>query len=103
MWGKSNDARNLLIWPMPYDYWRWPLFDDSENEEVEVVGPAIHYDVSCRIENAPTNQCEQANLVWYYDDSNMVKLGLEQVNKVLCVVMGREEKDRTRTIALASF
>jgi len=40
------------------------------------------------------------DLVWYYDDSNMVKLGQELVDGKLSIVMGREEKDKTRTIAI---
>src|SRR5262245_35081899 len=33
----------------------------------------------------------------------MVKLGLEQVDKEICLVMGREEADRTRTVAKITF
>jgi regulation of enolase protein 1 (concanavalin A-like superfamily) len=38
------------------------------------------------------------DLVWYYDDSHMVKIGEELVDGKLSVVMGREENDKTRTI-----
>jgi regulation of enolase protein 1 (concanavalin A-like superfamily) len=47
----------------------------------------------------PVHQYQQANLAWYFDDSNMVKLGLELVDGQPCIVMGREEADKTRTLA----
>ena len=80
MWGGANNARNVLIHPAP----------DPAKQPVEV---------SVTVSNRPTEQYEQMDLVWYYNDSNMVKIGLEQVDKVLCFVMGREEGDKTRTIA----
>src|SRR6266576_1596833 len=81
MWGPQNNARNVLI----------RLAPDITKDEIEV---------SASVENKPTNQYEQVDLVWYYDDSNMVKLGQELVDGKLSVVMGREEKDKTRTIAI---
>lgn len=81
MWGPPNNAKNVLVREAP----------DPGSDLIEV---------SVKVENKPTEQYEQVDLVWYYNDSNMVKLGLEQVDKKLCVVMGREENDRTRTIAL---
>ena len=81
MWGPANDARNLLLRPAP----------DTGLGEIEV---------SLNVSNQPTAQYEQVDLVWYYDDSHMVKLGQELVDGRLCIVMGREEKDRTRTIAI---
>ena len=81
MWGPQNNARNVLIRPAP----------DIVREEIEV---------SVSLENKPTNQYEQVDLVWYYDDSNMVKLGQELVDGKLSVVMGREENDKTRTVAI---
>ena len=81
MWGPQNDARNLLVRPAP----------DTTTHEIEV-------DVT--FENRPTNQYEQVDLVWYYDDSNMVKLGEELVDGKLSIVMGREEGDKTRTLAI---
>lgn len=80
MWGGANNARNVLIHPAP----------DPAKQPVEV---------SVTVSNRPTSQYEQVDLVWYYDDSNMIKIGLEQVDKVLCLVVGREEGDKTRTIA----
>lgn len=80
LWGGANNVRNVLIRPAP----------DAATADVIV-------EVS--ITNQPTHQYEQANLAWYYDDSHMVKLGLELVDGQVCVVMGREEKDRTRTLA----
>ncbi len=79
MWGPQNNARNVLVRPAP---------------KAEEVG------VSVQIENHPTNQYEQVDLVWYYNDSNMVKLGLELVDGKLSIVMGREENDKCRTIAI---
>jgi regulation of enolase protein 1 (concanavalin A-like superfamily) len=81
MWGPSNDARNVLVRPAP----------DATNREIEF---------SVKVQNQPSNQYEQVDLVWYYDDSNMVKLGQELVDGKLSVVMGREEMDKTRTVAL---
>jgi regulation of enolase protein 1 (concanavalin A-like superfamily) len=80
MWGGSNNAKNVLVRDLP-----------SVPEE----GLTIAVTVS----NKPTSQYEQTNLVWYYDDSNMVKIGLELVDGDVCMVMGREEMDKTRTIA----
>src|SRR5437879_2322659 len=81
MWGPQNNARNVLIRPAP----------DITKDEIEV---------SVSVENKPTNQYEQVDLVWYYDDSNMVKLGEELVDGKLSIVMGREENDKTRTVAI---
>jgi regulation of enolase protein 1 (concanavalin A-like superfamily) len=81
MWGPANDARNVLVRPAP----------GTANEGIEV---------SVNVENRPTLQYEQADLVWYFDDGHMVKLGQELVDGNLRIVMGREEKDKTRTIAI---
>ena len=81
MWGPQNDARNLLVRPAP-----------------AVTNGAL--EVSVKVENQPTNQYEQVDLVWYYDDSDMVKLGEELVDGKLSVVMGREEHDQTKTLAI---
>lgn len=81
MWGPQNNARNLLV-----------------RSALETTNSALEISVS--VENKPSNQYEQVDLVWYYDDSNMVKLGEELVDGKLSVVMGREEKDKTRTIAI---
>lgn len=81
MWGGSNNAKNVLVRPAP----------DAAGGTIEA---------SVQVENRPTEQYEQVNLVWYYDDSHMVKLGQELVDGQLSIVMGREEKDRARTIAI---
>ena len=81
MWGPENSARNLLVRSAP----------DTSGSAIEI---------SVNVENKPTNQYEQVDLVWYYDDSNMVKIGQELVDGKLSVVMGREEKDKTRTVAI---
>ena len=81
MWGPANDARNVLLRPAP----------DATTDEIEV---------SVNVASTPTGQYEQADLVWYFDDSHMVKIGRELVDGKLSIVMGREENDRTRTIAI---
>ena len=81
MWGPANNARNVLVRPIPAP-------TDSPVE------------ISVTLSNAPTAQWEQANLVWFYDDSNMVKLGQELVTGRFSIVMGREENDRARTVAI---
>jgi len=80
MWGPANNAANVLVRPVP----------DPATQPLEI---------SVTVSNKPTEQYEQIDLVWYYDDSHQIKIGQEQVDKVLCLVMGREEKDRTRTLA----
>ena len=79
MWGPQNTGKNIL----------WREAPDVSAREVEI---------SVTVSNRPTAQYEQVDLVWYYNDSNMVKIGLELVNGQLSIVMGREENDRTRTI-----
>ena len=81
MWGGANNAKNVLVRPIPTS-----------------AGPAVS--VAVTVENRPTAQYEQVDLVWYYDDSHMVKIGQELVDGQLSIVMGREEKDRTRTIVI---
>lgn len=81
MWGPANDARNLLVRSAP----------DASRNEIEI---------SVNVENHPTGQYEQVELVWYYDDSHMVKIGRELVDGKLSIVMGREENDKTRTLAI---
>ncbi len=81
MWGGANNARNVLVRSIP----------TSGETPVEI---------AVTLSNAPTGQWEQANLVWFYDDSNMVKLGQELVTGRYSIVMGREEGDRARTVAI---
>lgn len=81
MWGPPNNAKNVLVRSVPD-----PVAGDLE--------------ISASITNQPTAQYEQVDLVWYYDDSHMVKLGQELVDGKLSIVMGREEADKTRTIAI---
>ena len=80
-WGPPNNAKNVLVRPV------------SDPEKVPV-------EITAAISSRPTAQYEQVDLVWYYDDSNMVKLGQELVDGKLSIVMGREQDDRTRTIAI---
>ncbi len=81
MWGGSNDAKNVFVRPVP-----------------DPAGGPV--DIRVHIENSPTEQYEQVDLVWYYADSHQVKIGQELVDGKLSIVMGREENDRTRTIAI---
>ena len=57
-------------------------------------------EITAAVENKPTGQWEQVDLCWYYDDGHMVKLGQELVDGQLSVVMGREQADRTQTVAI---
>lgn len=79
MWGGANDARNVLVRALP----------DAQGAPLRI---------EATLSNVPTSQYEQVDLVWYYDDGHMVKIGIELVHKQLSVVMGREENDKTRTI-----
>ncbi len=81
MWGPANNARNTFVRPVP---------DPA-------AGPV---EVSVQVENRPTEQYEQVDLVWYYADSHQVKIGQELVDGKLTIVMGREENDQTRTLAI---
>ena len=81
MWGSGNNAKNVLVRSVP----------DPAQGELEI---------SVNITNRPTEQYEQVDMAWYYDDSHMVKLGQELVDGKLSIVMGREEADKTRTIAI---
>jgi regulation of enolase protein 1 (concanavalin A-like superfamily) len=81
MWGGANNARNVLVHAVPA----------PTDAPVEI---------SITVSNRPTARWEQANLVWYYDGGHMVKLGQELVSGRLTVVMGREEADRARTVAI---
>jgi regulation of enolase protein 1 (concanavalin A-like superfamily) len=81
MWGPANNAKNIMVRSVP----------DFADEGLVI---------TVKVQNRPTEQYEQVNLVWYYDDGHMVKLGQEQVDGELTIVMGREENDRARTIAI---
>jgi regulation of enolase protein 1 (concanavalin A-like superfamily) len=81
MWGPANNAKNVLVRPAP----------DTAKAAIAV---------AVTVENQPAEQYEQADLVWYYDDGHMVKLGQELVDGKLSIVMGREEGDRARTVAI---
>nr|AUN37004.1 hypothetical protein [uncultured bacterium] len=80
MWGPDNDGKNVLVRTLP-----------AAKDGALAIGVDV--------ENVPTEEYEQVDLVWYYDDSHMVKLGLELVHEVLCIVMGREEGDKPDTVA----
>lgn len=80
MWGPANDAKNVLTRLLP-----------DTTKETEILAT---------VENHPTEQYEQVDLVWFYSDSHMVKIGLELVDGKLSIVMGREEGDRTRTMSI---
>lgn len=82
MWGPANDAKNVLLIPA-----RPPTGQQT-------------LEITATVENVPTEQYEQVDLVWYYADSHMVKIGQELVDGKLTVVMGREEGDHTRTMSI---
>lgn len=82
MWGPANDAKNLLMRRPP------------ENP------PGRALEVTASVWNHPTNQYEQVDLTWYFDDGNMVKVDQELVDGKLSVVMGREQGDHARTISI---
>jgi len=84
MWGPANNAKNVLLRPVPEAM--------QKNAEVSV-----------QVAHKPQNRWEQANLVWYYSDGAMVKLGLEIENGRTNIVMGREEGDKTKTIAIIPY
>jgi hypothetical protein len=84
MWGNANDAKNVLLRAVP----------EAWHESVEI---------SVQMEQHPKKRWEQTNLVWYYSDSTMVKLGLEIEHGRTNVVMGREVDDRTQTIAIIPY
>lgn len=81
MWGGANNAKNILVRDVPAS---------SSNK----------WTIAATFYNQPTEQYEQVDLVWYYNDSYQVKIGQELVDGQLSIVMGREEKDRTKTIAI---
>jgi len=82
MWGGQNDAKNVLLIPLAKDRHEF-------GTDVQVI-----------LANSPTRRWEQVDLVWYFRDSHMVKIGLELEHGKNSVVMGREEGDRTRTIKI---
>ncbi len=81
MWGPENSGKNVLVRSLP------PLQQRTVT-------------VSMIVENKPSHQYEQTDLVCYFDDSHMVKIGEELVDRQLSIVMGREENDKTRTIKI---
>jgi len=80
MWGPENSGKNVLVRSLPQS--EHPL------------------EITVQVEHKPTEQYEQVDLVAYYSDSHMVKIGEELVDGKLSIVMGREENDRARTIAI---
>ncbi len=82
MWGRRNNAKNIVLIPVAGGL------------------PESGTDVQVTFANSPTRRWEQVDLVWYYRDSHMVKIGLELEHGKNSVIMGREENDRTRTIKI---
>ncbi|MDB6133163.1 MAG: hypothetical protein JWM59_1406 [Verrucomicrobiales bacterium] len=81
MWGPANNGKNVLVRPVS------PLAAGS-------------LEITATVKNQPTGQYEQTDLVWYFNDSHMVKIGQEMVDGKLSVVMGREKRDQTRTMGI---
>lgn len=84
MWSKTSDAKNVLLRKLP------------EGWESGV-------DITCELWHSPKKRWEQANLVWYFDASHMVKLGLEIEHGVANIVMGRKEKNQRKTLAIIPY
>jgi len=84
MWGGDNSAKNVLLHPAP----------EAWQDSIEV---------SVQMEQHPKKLWEQTNLVWYYSDSKMVKIGMEIKHGRTNIVMGREIDDRTQTIAIIPY
>src|SRR5687767_8449284 len=80
MWGPENSGKNVLVRELP-----------KTTQPLEI---------SMTVEHKPTEQYEQVDLVAYYSDGHQVKIGEELVDGKLSIVMGREENDRARTIAI---
>src|SRR5687768_9350598 len=60
MWGPENNGKNVLVRELP-----------KSGQPIEM---------SVTVEHNPTEQYEQVDLVAYYDDSHMVKIGEELVD-----------------------
>ncbi|TWU41110.1 beta-xylosidase family glycoside hydrolase [Novipirellula artificiosorum] len=84
MWGGANDAKNVLLRRVP----------DGWDDAVQVCAELSH---------KPEKRWEQADLVWYYSDRAMVKIGLEIEHGETNIVMGREERDKTKTLAIIPY
>lgn len=84
MWSKISDAKNVLLRKLPAN-WESGI------------------DISCQLWHSPKKRWEQANLVWYFDDGHMIKLGLEIENGVANVIMGRKENNQGKTLAIIPY
>ncbi len=84
MWSKTGDAKNVLLRKLPAD-WKSGV------------------NVTCELWHSPKKRWEQANLVWYFDDGHMVKLGLEIEHGVPNIVMGRKERNQGKTLAIIPY
>jgi regulation of enolase protein 1 (concanavalin A-like superfamily) len=78
LFGGGNDAKNVLIRPLPA----------QDDISIEVT-----------ITNDPKEQAEQATLLWYADDDNYVKLCKEQMSGKQNVVLAREEAGKGAFVA----
>jgi regulation of enolase protein 1 (concanavalin A-like superfamily) len=84
MWSKTADAKNVLLRKLP-------------------TGWESGIDIACELWHSPKKRWEQANLVWYFDDGHMVKLGLEIENGEANIVMGRKENNKGKTLAIIPY
>jgi regulation of enolase protein 1 (concanavalin A-like superfamily) len=82
LWGERNDARNVLVRPAP--------------------GREI-FATEALVTKLPTENGEQAGLIWYQDDGNYIKLVKELVNDKLVIVMAREEEDQPGVVGTVPF
>lgn len=80
LWGGGNDARNVLLRPLP---------------EIPA-GKALAVEVTVR--HKPQINAEQAGLVYHVDDENYVKLIYESLEKEELIVFAREHKGESKVI-----
>jgi len=84
MWSKTGDAKNVLLRRLP-EGWESGI------------------DISCQLWHSPKKRWEQANLVWYFDDGHMIKLGLEIEHGVPNIIMGRKDNNKGKTLAIIPY
>jgi regulation of enolase protein 1 (concanavalin A-like superfamily) len=82
LWGDRNDAHNVLVRPAP--------------RSLALATEAL-------VTKLPTENGEQAGLIWYQDDGNYIKLVKEMVNDLLVIVMAREEGEDPGVVGTVSF
>lgn len=77
LWMKDNNGRNILL--------RTPPKVKSGKLAVEVL-----------VDIEPTNQYENAGLIWYYDDDNYVIMVKEKIDKEILVQIVQEQNGKPK-------